>query len=682
MSQATFSSQCRTIDATFVEILGHDVDLRRVAGVLAVQTAIDVADKFELWKGNSGSVHPPESMLSLEARLVNAPHLRRELHDLLESLQETLQNATNIIIGLRDNHTFLKEAYSQVDQIPEDLDLTKIAPVTSTEITEVEDLLGIASDTIGSLLRLVILVRKATPRDRHAHALRDQHEPFTDLFDINYVRERYPKLDRPESQWLLERLGRAITIRRQFLRYFREHKERLAGSSQHSDSLNPHSVKASTFDHSRFAKNKEPTHEDAEDVASYISVTTSVAVPPEDTTLQLPTLSDIKKRGPKEISPRVDELQPTSQSDEFFECPLCAGVISIKHERSWKLHVHEDLKSYICCLGKGLCDSKMFGNQREWFNHELENHRHEWICIVCRQGPFEKPESFHDHLMQEHPELNTSNQTMEALKAASQRPVKSISTRECPFCNDWDPRSRTSKSGVDKGKSKAKLAQDGNVAVSPNNFRRHLAIHLEQLAIFAIPRAILDPTEPQGGSDRAHIAHSSQSSLASAVEKQDSSPQEDLSINFGHLKLDTQPGTHAPISSPEVVDEATAEMRVVHASTPAESSGPLKSWQNTTSLRGSSEPSGNSQLQSTGLEISLPVERDGGDSAAVPLTPLAPNPSDWQSTDPELLRWSRDRFLDVSRDRSIERRESAERKAERRRSGKLGELERHRKSQT
>lgn len=93
---------------------------------------------------------------------------------------------------------------------------------------EVHDVLGLASDCVGNLFRISMLIRKATPRDRLAKAIQDRREPFMDQFDINYVQERYPRLARPENTWLLKRLGRAITYRRQYLRYCRVHKERLA----------------------------------------------------------------------------------------------------------------------------------------------------------------------------------------------------------------------------------------------------------------------------------------------------------------------------------------------------------------------------------------------------------------------------------------------------------------------
>ncbi|ETS81028.1 hypothetical protein PFICI_06030 [Pestalotiopsis fici W106-1] len=95
----------------------------------------------------------------------------------------------------------------------------------ATSTTEVEDLLGKASDTIGSLLKLVSLIRQITTQDRFAHAPEHEFEHLLDSSDINHVKERFPKLDKPESQWLLRKLGRAIAARRQILQHYQEHKQ-------------------------------------------------------------------------------------------------------------------------------------------------------------------------------------------------------------------------------------------------------------------------------------------------------------------------------------------------------------------------------------------------------------------------------------------------------------------------
>jgi len=85
------------------------------------------------------------------------------------------------------------------------------------------------------LLRISILIRKATPRDRFAKALDGRDSPFIDQFDINYVGERFPKLGNPKSRWLCECLGRGITKCQHFLRYTRDHGAHIASDPEVSD---------------------------------------------------------------------------------------------------------------------------------------------------------------------------------------------------------------------------------------------------------------------------------------------------------------------------------------------------------------------------------------------------------------------------------------------------------------
>ncbi|KAF7538248.1 hypothetical protein G7054_g3084 [Neopestalotiopsis clavispora] len=536
MSQVTFSQQSQSIERLFNAILGQYADRKEILS-LHISVVIDTSDKFGLWKTDSGSTLPPESRLSLEERLKGAPELIEELHEILQSLGETLQDVIGIITGVREHRFVFKGTISQVDEKSAELNEFESIPTTTTT-TELADLMDIASDTIGSLLKLVRLIRKATSRDRHSRALQSQPEPFLDCFDINYVRERYPKLDQRMNQWLIERLGRAITMRRQFLRYFREHKERLHISSTNAikmlateglstqqplTTINAQapegrgqgviqgglSTNASTFDISRFNKYQSRDNilpfedvEDVEDVSSSVSVSTSVAVSSENVRLHLPNLEDIKK---------------TSGEEQFFECPL----------------------------------------QREWFDHELEHHRRQWTCSLCEAGPFDESHSFRVHLTRKHPEFQFSEEAMEALTVTSQHPVGNISAKECPFCDDWHLHLCESRSRTKRGKSDSGKLPADDVVVPVINFRRHVAIHLEQLALFSIPRGILDPIEPSAESNCAQEPHSSRESLVSAEREFVSAPsmrpsenepqsvtsKQDLKSSGKEPEMTSEPGT-------------------------------------------------------------------------------------------------------------------------------------------
>ncbi len=49
-----------------------------------------------------------------------------------------------------------------------------------------------------------------------------KYRMFPDSFDIDYVREKHPKLAHHGKDWLVKRLGKAIAKRRQFMKYCRD----------------------------------------------------------------------------------------------------------------------------------------------------------------------------------------------------------------------------------------------------------------------------------------------------------------------------------------------------------------------------------------------------------------------------------------------------------------------------
>lgn len=98
------------------------------------------------------------------------------------------------------------------------------------DVSEIHELFETCQHCISCIFRLSIAIRKATSRDRYASSFRKREDPFNELFDIAHVGQKFPKLH--EVPWLETRLGRAITRRREFIRYSREHSDRLARGTQ------------------------------------------------------------------------------------------------------------------------------------------------------------------------------------------------------------------------------------------------------------------------------------------------------------------------------------------------------------------------------------------------------------------------------------------------------------------
>ena len=216
-------------------------------------------------------------------------------------------------------------------------------------MSELCEAFGIVKDVITSLVRVSIIIRDATPRDRYMKSSTSTSSPLLDLFDIAHVGHKFPKIDRESQHWLKERLGRAITQRRQYLKYCRDHHDKFQGPQdeklssarvttnidnlvldQEPFKLNgtvrslPTSAfaptDASTLPASKLKaldSNLNEATEDAEDSQSQTSYATSVHDSQGGSKMYLPSLKDVTSVFP-------------------FECPYCWKLQDFMTERSWK----------------------------------------------------------------------------------------------------------------------------------------------------------------------------------------------------------------------------------------------------------------------------------------------------------------------------------------------------------
>jgi hypothetical protein len=127
---------------------------------------------------------------------------------------------------------------------------------------------------------------------------------------------------------------------------------------------------------------------------------------------------------------------------------------------------------------------RMFHRRNEWFAHELQCHRRQWVCQFCQNDPLPTAEEFSEHVATIHPAILAGSK-MEAMILQSEEPVTKILSKACPLCNEWETGLRDSNQD-----SKILLLNGGRV-VEPygttKQFRKHLGRHMEQLALFALP---------------------------------------------------------------------------------------------------------------------------------------------------------------------------------------------------
>ena len=257
--------------------------------------------------------------------------------------------------------------------------------------------------------------------------------------DIQHVQEKFPHA----PEYISERLGRAISARRQYLTYREEHHQKLAKGIEKLGYEKPTTEFTTNSTEATRMKSSKVLEEDDDDIASQTSYATSV-----NATIRVPSL-------PKEALKR----QP-------FECPLCFSIVSIYNASAWKKHVYMDLFPYCCTYEHCTIADRLYDSRRSWFAHELEAHRTSWQCIEGCSKECKTELDFESHVHKAHPEL-ASKSMFSALKRTSAIKAHVTDVSTCVLC--------------------AKK-------MSLRALQRHLGSHQQQLALFAAPPN-LDETE-------------------------------------------------------------------------------------------------------------------------------------------------------------------------------------------
>ena len=149
-----------------------------------------------------------------------------------------------------------------------------------------------------------------------------------------------------------------------------------------------------------------------------------------------------------------------------------------------------DLRPYVCTFRE--CDLKMFPDRTSWFEHELQEHRIEWSCPICTNRSYRSSKEFENHVLRKHPN-HFSNAELPTLSSASRVSLDKIPASSCPFCSEWEDALRTANKHI---------SADETIVVTAQQFRRHVGAHMEQLALFAIPRGY----EEEGDADSGQVA--------------------------------------------------------------------------------------------------------------------------------------------------------------------------------
>jgi hypothetical protein len=223
-------------------------------------------------------------------------------------------------------------------------------PLIGAAVTsELDELLSAIESANSSLMKLSILIRNSPFRDDYLKAAsRYKLDP---KWDIGHVREKHGSAKR-STAWLVERLGKSITRRRQYLNYRKDHHEKLSRDwDEDTKEIEPEEdekpektiaetklTKATTF----VAACAPPEKDGSEAGGSFGSQTSY-----EDT-----VMGDAAKN--RLTVPRYPTMAFEGIPFEYgepFQCPYCYTEQTVKSRADWKydslLYTISKLKSSV-----------------------------------------------------------------------------------------------------------------------------------------------------------------------------------------------------------------------------------------------------------------------------------------------------------------------------------------------
>ncbi|KAM0553411.1 hypothetical protein ACHAPJ_007426 [Fusarium lateritium] len=278
--------------------------------------------RFKVWSGNIGAHN--SGRRSLQYRLRDASHLQKQIVALLGDLIDLLEDAKAIVTGDKVPWDQLEDDESLDDEpLPADVDADD-SELPTTEMTQIAA--GV-SDVVNCLLRLSVAIRNPAPHDRFTTFVpieASHYEPF----DIQHVKSKFGDIE----PFLTERLGKAISRRRQYFKYRQSHHLKLSHGLDDEPKDSESTIASSIPGHAKTTRFNLTSMD--EDAASDSGVTqTSFASSSADTEkIRIPPLPEEAEDGP-------------------FECPFCYMMIIATSTISWNIKsvkVEDGLSCPMC----------------------------------------------------------------------------------------------------------------------------------------------------------------------------------------------------------------------------------------------------------------------------------------------------------------------------------------------
>ncbi|KAK4195455.1 Tetratricopeptide repeat-domain-containing protein, partial [Triangularia verruculosa] len=199
-------------------------------------------------------------------------------------------------------------------------------------------------------------------------------------------------------------------------------------------------------------------------------------------------------------STSVPNPPKVTEDSVSFTCPYCGTMLDtnvMRNRQSWKRHVFRDLRPYVCSFEHCSSASKLYVSRNDWMYHELQVHRRRYLCRQCNTDCPDRP-SMQEHIKKHYQDALSLHQLSIVLDLCNHQASEAVEDA-CVICGR---------------------------ELLLSELLAHLAAHMEEIALFALPM-----THPEDENERGGSYASRKAAESAAADSSDTSRPEDSRDN-------------------------------------------------------------------------------------------------------------------------------------------------------
>ncbi|CZT18257.1 uncharacterized protein RCC_04102 [Ramularia collo-cygni] len=394
--------------------------------------------RFKIWMGNL-SAQRASGTRSLEYRLRDSQNLKKRVLSLLEDLSEELRR-----FGQDESFSSPEDSADDSGSDGDSLELPD-----DQLLLPANDPLRDIRDIVDLLYRFALTLRNPAGHSRIRDAFSSSAVGYHP-YDVRHLESKYPAAE----SWLLERLARAMSVWRQYIRYREDHYDKKAADPDEQDGT----TTLATSIPGQW---------------SYINATGRGQSPSKTKSIYSETSYATTTSGVAQLRP---PRMPAAGTDgNPFQCEICCSIVSVDNEKSWRAHVFEDVPPYVCLQKSCATGNTLFSRRRDCHRHTMKTHHQLWACPLGCKLDFKERESLMEHISFAH-NRDYEPEDLHGLLESCAKSDETTFDLQCPLCKE--------------------------ASWSPQLWFKHVGHHLEELACYTLPaRVYSDEAEMDVGSE-------------------------------------------------------------------------------------------------------------------------------------------------------------------------------------